>query len=117
MRTLIGIASLLLLSATHAVEAQLATPAPVAGASAVGRRGADSAYSGNVADFVPGRRVFLRSTKTWIGTITAVDNDHPFPPDRFPRARMKAVLIVRRDGPLGWMPVERITRIYVVRTR
>lgn len=72
-------------------------------------------YSSSEADFVVGKRVYLRSTKTFIGRITAVDDDHGFPPDRFPRARMKAVRIERRDGPVSWVPVERIDRIYVVR--
>lgn len=72
-------------------------------------------YSSREADFVVGRQVHLRSTKTLIGRITAVDDDHRFPADRFPRARMKAVRIERRDGPVDWVPVERITRIYVVR--
>lgn len=72
-------------------------------------------YSSSEADFVVGKRVHLRSTKTFIGRITAIDDDHAFPPDRFPRARMKAVRIERRDGPVSWVPVERINRIYVVR--
>ena len=75
----------------------------------------DGRYSSSEADFVVGKHVHLRSTKTFIGRITAVDDDHGFPPDRFPRARMKAVRIERRDGPVDWVPVERITRIYVVR--
>ena len=72
-------------------------------------------YSSHESDFVVGKRVHLRSTKTFIGTIMAVDESHDFPPSRFARAKMKAVLIERRDGPRGWVPVEGITRIYVVR--
>lgn len=72
-------------------------------------------YSSHESDFVVGKRVHLRSTRTFIGTIMAVDESHDFPPKRFPRAKMKAVLIERRDGPMGWVPLEGITRIYVVR--
>ncbi len=117
MRTSIRIAIILLVAATHAAAAQQATPASSATSPSIGSRGTDSGYSANVADFVAGKRVYLRSTKTFIGTITDVDDDHAFPADRFPRARMKAVLIVRRDGPRDWVPVDRITRIYLVRSR
>lgn len=76
---------------------------------------ADAGYSSRESDFVVGKRVHLRSTKTFIGRIIGEDASHAFPPDRFPRASMKAVLIERRDGPRDWVPVEGITRIYVVR--
>ena len=75
----------------------------------------DSGYSNREADFTVGRRVYLRSTRTLIGTIIAIDPGKSFPPERFARAKMKAVLIKRFDGPMGWMPVEGITRIYVTR--
>ena len=75
----------------------------------------DSAYSSRESDFVVGKRVFLRSTKTFIGVIVDADASHAFPPERFPRARMKAVLIERRDGPRSWVPLEGIGRIYAVR--
>lgn len=76
---------------------------------------ADAGYSSRASDFVVGKRVHLRSTKTFIGRIIGEDASHDFPPDRYPRAKMQAVLIERRDGPRGWVPVEGITRIYVVR--
>jgi len=62
-------------------------------------------------EFVVGRPVFLRSTHTRIGTIVDVDSAHAFPRG-FPRARMRAVLIRHTDGPMDWIPVEGITRIY-----
>ncbi len=96
------------LSATHVRAQQTVAPEMQA------RRGGGG-FSSDSTAFVPGKHVYLRSTKTLIGTITAVDERHSFPADRFPRARMKAVLIERRDGPRDWVPVERITRIYVVR--
>lgn len=83
---------------------------------AAGSAAADSGYSGAEGDFIVGRRVYLRSTKTFIGTIIDADANKRFPSDRFPRARMKAVLIKRFDGPLGWIPMESVTRIYVTRT-
>ena len=73
----------------------------------------DSLYSSAESDFVVGKTVYLRSTKTRIGTILKTDSTHGFPRS-FPRPRMKAVLIQRKDGPYEWTPVERITRIYVV---
>lgn len=75
----------------------------------------DSGYSGKESDFVVGKRVYLRSTKTFIGTIIDVDDAHHFPPERFPRAEMKAVLLVRRDGPYDWVPLQGLTKIYVAR--
>jgi len=72
-------------------------------------------YSSDSTAFVVGKQVHLRSSRTFIGTIKAVDERHDFRAGRFPRPEMKAVLIERRDGPLEWVPVERITRIYVVK--
>lgn len=104
---------LLSLLAPASVRAQRPAPPPPAVATPPVAR--DSGYSSREADFVTGQRVYLRSTHTFIGTIRDVEDDHPFPPDRFPRARMKAVLIERRDGPVDWVPVERIGRIYAVK--
>ena len=98
----------LALPATHVRAQQTVTPEAQS-------RTVAGAYSSDSTAFVTGKHVYLRSTKTLIGTITAVDERHSFPADRFPRGRMKAVLIERRDGPRDWVPVERITRIYVVR--
>ena len=71
------------------------------------------AYSSSPSDFIVGRHVFLRSTKTPIGTITAADPNKSFP-RTFPRSHMKAVLIEHAGGK-GWVPLEGITRIYVTR--
>jgi hypothetical protein len=70
-------------------------------------------YLNEPSAFVVGRTVYLRSTKTRIGTIEAVDSHHAFP-RKFPRSRMRAVLIHRKDGPMEWTPIDGITRIYVV---
>ena len=102
----------LVISATAAAQQM---GAPTSRSAKLARPAQDVRYSSSEADFVVGKQVHLRSTKTFIGRITAVDDDHGFPADRFPRARMKAVRIERRDGPVSWVPVERITRIYVVR--
>ena len=100
----------------RAQQQRARTPTPSQAPAATPSTGSsDAGYSSRESDFVVGRRVYLRSTKTFIGTIRDTDADHPFPADRFPRARMKAVLIVRRDGPREWTPVERISRIYVVK--
>lgn len=71
-------------------------------------------YSSREADFVVGKSVYLRSTKTRIGRILAVDENRSFPAS-FRRRHSKAVLIRRFDGPIDWVPVDGITRIYVTR--
>lgn len=73
----------------------------------------DSQYSVAESDFVVGKTVFVRSSKMRYGTIIAIDANHHFPKS-FHKTQMKAVLIHRKDGPREWVPVERITRIYVV---
>ena len=108
---------LILVVASSVLTLVLATPLAVA--QGVGTRGTpgtqERGYSSDSTDFVVGKHVHLRSTKTFIGVILAVDDNHSFPADRFPRAKMKAVLIERRDGPLEWVPLERINRIYRVK--
>jgi hypothetical protein len=86
---------------------------PVADAIRSPNSANDSLYSFAESDFVVGKTVYLRSSKMRIGTILAAEARHSFP-RTFPRPQMKAVLIRRKDGPLDWVPVERITRIYVV---
>jgi hypothetical protein len=106
------------LLAGAALSLTLGVPATAAaqGTVKLGTRGSqEGGYSSDSTAFVVGRRVHLRSTKTYIGVIRAVDERHGFPPDRFPRATMKAVLIEHRDGSRDWIPVERITHIYVAR--
>ena len=74
-----------------------------------------SSYSSAESDFVVGRNVYLRSSKTLIGTITKADEAHSFPRSfRLRHSPAKAVLIRRKDGPFEWTPIEGITRIYVV---
>jgi hypothetical protein len=73
-----------------------------------------AAYSSNAADFIVGKHVFLRSTKTFIGTITETDPNKSFPRG-FPRSHMKAVLIQRAESRKDWVPIDGITRIYVTR--
>ena len=96
---------------THRIEAQqrvaLAQPKPAVRRDTV-------PYSSNPADFVVGKRVYLRSTKTYIGTITEVDKDKRFGPN-FPRRYMQAVLIARAEDRKDWVPIPGITRIYVTR--
>ncbi len=74
---------------------------------------ADSMYSSREKDFRVGKSVYLRSSKTLIGTIIAIDPIHSFPPS-FGRTRAKGLLIKRKDGPLDWMPIDGVLRIYVV---
>jgi hypothetical protein len=99
---------LVALSAPGAVGAQRAATATTAAAKA-------DSYSADSTSFVVGKRVYLRSTRTYIGTIIDANEQHDFRAGRFRRPWMKAVLIERRDGPNEWVPVEGITRIYVVR--
>ena len=73
-----------------------------------------SGYSSDESDFTVGRTVYLRSSKTRIGRIVAVDDHHDFPPS-FRKRHAKAVLIRHMDGPLDWTPLDGLSRIYVVR--
>jgi hypothetical protein len=87
----------------------IATPARAQAA----RNDHPAAYLSNESDFVAGKTVYLRSTKTLIGTIEKTDASHAFPPT-FPHSPAKAVLIRRKDRSKSWLPVEGITKIYVV---
>jgi hypothetical protein len=99
---------LLALSIPCAARAQRAPAAASATPSMDG-------YSTDSTRFVVGKRVYLRSTKTYIGRIIGAEDKHDFRDGHFRHPWAKAVLIERRDGPHEWVPVERITRIYVVK--
>lgn len=90
------------------VAANTAEPSPHASARA------DSSFSSVEKDFTVGKKVYLRSSKTHIGSIIAIDPNHSFPPS-FGRTRAKGVLIRRNDGPLDWIPINSALRIYVVK--
>ena len=116
------LANRLVLAGAFAVAASPAAlsaraQAPAAKGGYVVSQGAATApgttYLTNESAFVAGRTVFLRSTKTLIGTIEKVDESHAFPPS-FPKSPAKAVLIRRKDRSKSWVPVEGITKIYVV---
>ena len=77
-------------------------------------RGASRAIPTSTAsEFVVGKTVYLRSTGTRIGVIEKIDPAHDFPP-WMSRTPLRAVLIHRKDGPMDWAPLDRVTRIYVV---
>lgn len=65
------------------------------------------------SEFVVGKTVYLRSTGTRIGVIEKSDAAHNFP-SWMSRRPLRAVLIHRKDGPMEWVAVDRVTRIYVV---
>ena len=99
-------------SSTALGQSAARTPTPTR--SSHGRAATSSVtYLSDSSAFVTGKPVYLRSTKTRIGMIEGVDADHSFP-SKFSRRHMSAVLIHRKDGPIDWIPVEGITRIYVV---
>jgi hypothetical protein len=92
----------------------VAAYAPVAIARQATSAHAAAGYSSNERDFTVGRTVYLRSTKTKIGRIIAADEHREFPPGF--RARPgRAVLLRHVDGPMDWLPVEGLSRVYVVR--
>jgi hypothetical protein len=93
------------------VALAVATPAQAQASAAKGSRPA--AFLDKESAFTAGRTVYLRSTKTLIGTIEKTDESHAFPPT-FPKSPAKAVLIRRKDRSKSWVPVEGITKIYVV---
>jgi hypothetical protein len=111
----------LLVGAFSVAASPVATPAhaqaPATKGGYVVTKGAPAAqgitYLSTESAFVAGRTVYLRSTKTLIGTIEKVDESHAFPPT-FPKSPAKAVLIRRKDRSKSWMPVEGITKLYVV---
>ena len=76
----------------------VAAYAPVAIArQTTAARGGSPGYSGDERDFTVGRTVYLRSTKTKIGRILAVDNDHEFPASFKKRHATRGA-----DAPCGW---------------
>ena len=93
----------------------VAAYAPVAIArQTTAAREASAGYSSQERDFTVGRTVYLRSTKTKIGRIVAADDHHDFPPS-FRTRHGRAVLLRHVDGPMDWLPVEGLSRVYVVR--
>jgi len=93
---------------TRVASAAPAAPRPAA-PSAPAVRPADS------TSFTVGKRLYLRSNGTFIGTIIDAEEQHDFRGGRFPRPWMRGVLVVRRDGPYEWMPVEGLSRLYTAR--
>ena len=113
IRILIGSAFAIGASAVATSAHAQATPAK-GGRYVVGPSAAQGvAYASRESDFVAGKTVYLRSTKTLIGTIEKVDTSHAFPPS-FPHSPARAVLIRRKDRSKSWVPVEGITKLYVV---
>jgi hypothetical protein len=115
MRVMIG-GALALAGSTWATSAQGQTSTTKGGSYVVSRAPSttqSAAYLGKESDFVVGKKVYLRSTKTFIGTIEKADESHSFPPS-FPKTPAKAIMIRRKDRSRNWLPVEGITRIYVV---
>src|SRR5690349_15428837 len=87
-----------------AAPARAQAPAPKGGHYVVVEQGAaqSAAYLDKESAFVVGKTVYLRSTKTLIGTIEKVDESHTFPPS-FPKSPARAVLIRRRDRSKSWL--------------
>jgi len=104
---------LVLATATRGIG-QTHVPADTGSASLRPSGRSESSYSSLEKDFTLGKNVYLRSSKTFIGTIVAIDPDHSFPPS-FKRARSKALRIKRKDGPVDWIPIEGALHIYVVK--
>lgn len=88
-------------------------PVAIARQATLAHAGRDG-YSGDEHDFTVGRTVYLRSAKSKIGRIIAVDEDHEFPAT-FRTRHGRAVLLRHVDGPMDWLPVEGLSRVYVVR--
>jgi hypothetical protein len=115
MRTIIlpAVALLAIAGGEVAPTQALTQSSPVSGTSTSHASARPSAYLSDTSAFLPGRVVYLRSTRTRIGVIEAADAHHQFPAS-FSRRSMSAVLIRRKDGPRDWVPLDGITRIYVV---
>lgn len=106
--------AVLVLTSANVAIGQTHLPSDTTGVASRPAARTDSSYSGEEKDFRIGKSVYLRSSKTLIGKIVAIDPDHSFPPS-FGRTRAKGVLIKRKDGPLGWLPIDGALRIYVVK--
>jgi len=103
-----------LLLAAGLLSIAVAAYAPVAIARQTAARPGGTTYSSDERDFTVGRTVYLRSTRTKIGRIVAADDDHEFPAS-FKTRHGRAVLLRHVDGPFDWLPVEGLSRVYVVR--
>ena len=88
-------------------------PVAIARQATLAHAGRDG-YSADERDFTTGRTVYLRSTKTKIGRILAVDDAREFPAS-FHTRHGRAVLLRHVDGPMDWLPVAGLSRVYVVR--
>lgn len=88
-------------------------PVAIARQTTLAHAGRDG-YSSDERDFTVGRTVYLRSARTKIGRIIAADERHEFPAS-FRARRGRAVLLRHVDGPVDWLPVEGLSRVYVVR--
>jgi hypothetical protein len=97
-----------------AIARQIGAPPAATERQAEPRHADRDGYSSDARDFTVGRSVYLRSTKTPIGRILASDDDHAFPRG-FRQSHGRAVLIRHTDGPMDWLPVESLRRVYVVR--
>jgi hypothetical protein len=118
MRITIGLSASLLTLASAAAPTRTSAQASANSGAKASEASARAqtrpvSYLSEPSAFVVGKTVYLRSTKTRIGTIEAVDTHHAFPRS-FPHQQMSAALIHRKDGPMDWVPLEGITRIYVV---
>ena len=82
-----------------------------AAASGAGYQSSDAGYQSLVANSWPGKKLYLRTDKTFIGTIVNAQEDHFFEDG----TRRDAVLIRFKDGTDDWLPRETVKRIYVTR--
>lgn len=88
-------------------------PVAIARQTTLARAGRDG-YSSDERDFTVGRTVYLRWARTKVGRIIAADENHRFP-SGFRTRRGRAVLLRHVDGPTDWLPVDGLSRVYVVR--
>ena len=104
------VAGSIIASSLAAVSAHDVMPAQAASSTAA-IRPAD--FSSSEKDIVVGKTVYLRSSKTLIGRIVAVEANHRFPPS-FPKSPATGVRIQHANGPLDWIPLDGFLKIYVV---
>jgi hypothetical protein len=71
----------------------------------------DAGYQSLIANIWPGKKLYLRADKTFIGTIVTAATDHVFEDG----TQRDAVLIRFKDGTDDWLPRETVKRIYVTR--
>jgi hypothetical protein len=92
-------------------QSQLEARAPAPAAAGAPDAASDAGYQSLVANIWPGKKLYLRLDKTFIGTVVNTEDDHTFDDG----SQRDGVLVRYPDGSVDWLPRETVKRIYVTR--